>query len=538
MVASPIWPKEGLVLGTSNRPSARPATLSRPLLLFIVLALVAAACSSGETAPPSTDAGGTTAAPADTASAPAGDDQEGKSSAEIAVEEAQQYSGTTLDVMWSGGLQAVEIEEFTGPLWEELTGIKINVIPTNTPDQLANAITDHAAGTGSFDVLHAPAAVLVDLVQSGAAENLDPFVAKYMNPADLEDFHPLYAGLGDIDGSKFALFDDGDVIFMYYRTDVFEDAELQAAFKSEHGRDLAVPTTWEDLNTVAQFITDQRAPEMYGFGINRDSPNRLFNPQFQVNGGEFFDVENDMRALINSPAGVLTATQMREQNAAAPPGTESMSSGDSLALWLNGDVAMTFFWPPLGRWSAGIGSDDERLNFVPASTVKDVTGFALLPGDVSVHAGGFQLSVSADSDAKEAAYLFLQWVTSPEISLQRQMQPTSLRDAYRLSHFESSEYGNWFPGADRYVEAVGEAVDHAVLELSIPSGIEYGQALDQALADIFAGADPQTALDTAAAEWDRITDRIGVDVAREGWERFLTFPGATLDTTVAAQGLN
>ena len=40
----------------------------------------------------------------------------------------------------------------------------------------------------------------------------------------------------------------------------------------------------------------------------------------------------------------------------------------------------------------------------------------------------------------EAAYLFMQWVTSPPVSLVRTMLPYSLRDPYRLSHYKSELY--------------------------------------------------------------------------------------------------
>ena len=51
-----------------------------------------------------------------------------ESAAEIAVREAQQYSGTEINVFWEAGLQALGPQNFSGPLWEELTGIKVNII--------------------------------------------------------------------------------------------------------------------------------------------------------------------------------------------------------------------------------------------------------------------------------------------------------------------------------------------------------------------------------------------------------------------------
>ena len=58
------------------------------------------------------------------ASPPAG----AQNSAERAVEAAKQFAGITLNVTWEAGLQANDPLNFSGPMWEELTGIKINVV--------------------------------------------------------------------------------------------------------------------------------------------------------------------------------------------------------------------------------------------------------------------------------------------------------------------------------------------------------------------------------------------------------------------------
>src|SRR5262245_61214767 len=50
------------------------------------------------------------------------------SAAERAVEEAKKFAGTTLVVEWQSGLQALDPLNFSGPLWESLTGVKIKVV--------------------------------------------------------------------------------------------------------------------------------------------------------------------------------------------------------------------------------------------------------------------------------------------------------------------------------------------------------------------------------------------------------------------------
>lgn len=51
-----------------------------------------------------------------------------------AVEAAQKFRGITLNVTWNKGLMAKEVLLYSGPLWEKLTGIKINVVEQMIPD--------------------------------------------------------------------------------------------------------------------------------------------------------------------------------------------------------------------------------------------------------------------------------------------------------------------------------------------------------------------------------------------------------------------
>ena len=53
---------------------------------------------------------------------------------------------------------------------------------------------------------------------------------------------------------------------LYYRKDIFEDPKLKDAYQAKFNKELDVPKTWEDYAQVAQFITDQMAPNVYGAG--------------------------------------------------------------------------------------------------------------------------------------------------------------------------------------------------------------------------------------------------------------------------------
>ena len=122
---------------------------------------------------------------------------------------------------------------------------------------------------------------------------IDDYVEKYMNKADLEDYHPLYKSMPTYKGKRWGFFDDGDMFALYYRKDIFEDPKLMAAYQAKFGKPLEVPKTWDDYSQTAQFITDKFAPNVYGAAHFRKfgSPGNQYSflQQYRANGGKFFD---------------------------------------------------------------------------------------------------------------------------------------------------------------------------------------------------------------------------------------------------------
>ena len=142
-----------------------------------------------------------------------------------------------------------------------------------------------------------------------------------------------------------------------------------------------------------------------------------------------------MKATINNELGVKALQGMVDQNKLMPPGSEKGDFVQVLTSWLKGDVGMIITWPPIGRWSEGYGTQTEQLKWVPKTEVAGKVGYAVAPGGHSNLAGAYMLGVSPDSKNKEAAYLFIQWLTSKDISLERVKLPFALRDPYRESHY-------------------------------------------------------------------------------------------------------
>jgi multiple sugar transport system substrate-binding protein len=447
------------------------------------------------------------------------------SAADIAVEAANQYAGSKIVISYEAGLQAQD-GYFFGPQWTQLTGIEVEVVEVPFEEIFPTTMNEALAGTSSVDVINAVPAWLGDFAAAGALEPLDEYIAKYYPSDELEDIHPTYLNnwskVGDV---TYGIPDDGDVHIMYYRLDLFEDEENQSAFEEEYGYPLAPPKTWDEWNDMCAFFTAKYAPDIYGCAFQKKGQAyHWFHAVFRSLDGEFFDPET-MKAQVNNEIGVKTAETLLASIPNQPPGVVEWGFIEAFSAWMEGKLAMYISWPPPGRWSEGYGSQAEQLAWLPPTQVVGKVGYAIQPGGGEL-AAGFSLGVAANSQNKEAAYLFIQWLTSQDISLQRVMTPFALRDPYRLSHFDSALYKSQWTHAPEYLAVLKEGADTGYLDLGFIGSREYEEATEQAITAIYAGADVQETLDKLAADWDAITERVGVDKQREAYEKWAASPNA------------
>jgi multiple sugar transport system substrate-binding protein len=449
--------------------------------------------------------------------------------AKTAVEAAKQYAGTEITIVWEAGLQSLDPLNFSGPLWEKETGIKVKVIEVPVAEMFTKILQEHRAGSGAYDALNVIPSWMPDLVRAGALEQLDPYVDKYGFRDELKNIAPVYRdNQMTVDGKIYGFPDDGDVFVFYYRTDVLNDPKIQAGFKEKYGYDLPVPPkTWKEFDEVGAFITEATGGKPYGAGFFREQSygQFLFQERFRNEGGKFFDPDT-MKAAINSDVGVKVFKDWLAENEWMPPGVETWGFVENLAAFLQGDTAMTISWPPYGRWAAGYGTEQQALSWVPKSQIAGKVGYATSPGGHPQLAAGFALSIAASSRQKEPAYLFIQWLNSEDVSIQRVQLPYALRDPFRESHFVSEEYKSRWPQAPQYLEALKAGAVSGLLDLSLIQTDRYEEVLRQSVSRLWAGEDPQQILDDAAAAWDDITNKIGVDAQKAAYAEWAAKPNA------------
>ncbi|MCW5625821.1 MAG: extracellular solute-binding protein, partial [Burkholderiales bacterium] len=405
--------------------------------------------------------------------------------------------GKTITIVWEAGLQSLDPLNFSGPEWEKLTGCKVKVVEVPTAEMFTKIMQEYRAGTGAYDALNVIPAWMPDLVQAGALEQLDSYVDKYGYRAELQKIAPTYRdNQMTVNGKIYSFPDDGDVFVLYYRKDIFARDDLKKAFKAKHGYDLAVPKNWKQLDEMGAFLTEALKKEgIYGATFFREPPYTmyLFQERFRNEGGKFFDA--NMKATVNDAIGVRVFNEMRAENKWLPPGVEKFGFVENLAVFLKGQAAMTISWPPYGRFAAGYLANEKALDWVPKSQVAGKVGYAVTPGGHPQLAAGFTLSVASTSKNKEAAYLFIQWLNSEEISMKRVQLPYALRDPFRDSHFTDPGYLKLWPDAKEYLAALQAGSKTGLMDLSLIQTDKYEEALRQGVSRLWAGEDAKKILD-------------------------------------------
>ncbi|MBI1395119.1 MAG: extracellular solute-binding protein [Betaproteobacteria bacterium] len=439
-----------------------------------------------------------------------------ENAAQRAVEAAKPLcaGGKTISIVWEAGLQSLDPLNYSGPLWEKLTGCKVKVVEVPTAEMFTKIMQEYRAGTGAYDALNVVPSWMPDLVQAGALEQLDSYVDKYGYRDELKNIAPTYRdNQMTVNGKIYGFPDDGDVFIMYYRKDIFANPKLKREFKAKYKYDLAPPKTWQQFDEIGSFLTEKlKSKGIYGASLFRDPPYALFmfEERFRNEGGRFFD-GNTMKATVNSEIGVKALEGMRHENRFMPPGVEKFGFVENLAVFLKGQSAMTISWPPYGRFAAGYLANEKALDWVPKSQIAGKVGYALPPGGHPELALGFALSVASSSKQKELAYLLIQWLNSEEISNKRVQLPYALRDPFRNSHYTNPGYLKLWPDAKNYLATLKEASETGLLDLSLIQTDKYEEALRQGVSRLWAGDDPKAILDDVAKQWDSITQRVGVD---------------------------
>lgn len=424
------------------------------------------------------------------------------------------WQGVTINCAILAGSQSVVYAKVAED-FKKLTGCEVVIhdFPFNSlyDKQMIEAVSH----SGAFDVISPAQFWVGDFIATGFPEPLDNYMDKWPLE-DPDDIVGAYKDMGVWGGKTYTIVTDGDHFAVYYRKSWFEDEKEKNTFKKEYGYELSPPKTWEEFRQIAEFFTRDTDGDgnndIWGtaFMASRGELCFEFVQRFYSYGGEFFDTKT-MDARINSEAGIKAIKSIHEIMDYCPPGVMNMTFTENRDAFVQGKVAMIMNWPD-------IGGQSEKPEI--SKIVGDV-GYSLVPGAMvngrlnrnSLLAFGFCTMLSADSREKDAAYQFMRYFSSKDVSTWVISQSMGL-DAWRKSHFENPILLNSFPSAPAFYKNMLESMKIGVPDLRIPGAQKYydiiGVRVGEALSRTRRGTiDYQAVVDEIAKEWDEYTDQLG-----------------------------
>lgn len=434
----------------------------------------------------------------------------------------RRFAGTTINFLSENTAPTAAIAANLRP-FSELTGITVNVVSLELQALVQRAALDMAGGQAQYDVLYADPYQVLAPYSKGLAD-LRSFI-------DDPDYPELAVGVGDFiptqleaagtfggSGEIFALPYDAPTMIWQYRVDIFD--KYGERMRDELGFD---PTpgsnrTWQEYFQIADWFNDNVTEVAYGTGHQAKQHDSLmcdFSNVLWSYGGAYFENDEEVgligtvdpgKSLLRSEEAVEAASFYKSLVDIAHPGSRGWD-WDGVANALRaGQIAMT------PNWHENAASNEAAL--------PGLIDYAPLPRgpkrSANMYGGtGIAISESAQGARRGAAWLFLNWATSPDTQLSNLESSVGGGTPTRTSVYEMPdvEAATSRPSALPNMlttDAVTTAwqADYIGLRPKIPMWNECDTALFTELSRMLAGQQsPQDAMTRAADRIDQIVTR-------------------------------
>jgi multiple sugar transport system substrate-binding protein len=416
-------------------------------------------------------------------------------------------------------------------LWEELTGVPIEVAPVAPEDAIPQATQMAATRDGSQHIVQVDLHSVGDLAEAGLLLDLSENVGRYQ--PDWNDPEWGYIGgeqttqmFNYYQGRPYAVGSDGDYQLYVIRRDLWEDPQEQEAFEARYGYPLEPPRTWDQQGDMAEFFhrpdqgllgaTDLRSPA-WGW-IN--FVHRYVSTQNPV----AFYWDDEMNPLVNGEGGLKALNHLIETTRFGSPDALTWIWEQQYVNWGQGGAAQTVAFNNITKFMKDGGPFDvedfsaEQNTWAIPTPGWEVDGTLVRHTSIYFNAA-FGVNAFSPSEFHEALYLLLQWVASGPIYTWLTANPAGFQDPCKVSTLTDPLVRQTY--TERTVDVLGMTIPGAAPPITgqLQGAIEYIQALDINLQRALSGqAQPQAALDAIASDWNRITDRIGRDKQIESWQ--------------------
>ena len=299
------------------------------------------------------------------------------------------------------------------PDFTKATGIKVEFQKLVYSDMHQKLVTQLIGNSSYYNVLEVDFLWAGEFPEAGWLADLQPFVDK--TGFDLKPFIPSMMDLvGTHKGKLYQIPMYNYSMGIVYRTDLLNDPKLKDEYKKETGKELALPTTLADYVEVSKFMGKNAGVAGSAMQSQRGDPNSMeFSNYLFANGGRYLD-ENGKVALDSPEAVKALELYVDNIQHGGQKGALSAQLDDTFRVMCDGKAwSMVTYWWMLPQ----VDSKDACPNAAGKVALSVMPG-----GHGESGAWGWAIPKNETPALQDAAWKFITWVQSKEISQQRAMQ--------------------------------------------------------------------------------------------------------------------
>ncbi|WP_282035830.1 extracellular solute-binding protein [Saccharicrinis aurantiacus] len=244
-------------------------------------------------------------------------------------------------------------ESAIAKIWQKFKDItacplELELVPLDLHPLYEEIIVKGGLKKGDWDITFINTDWITEAVKDGHVEKLDAYIKRSAPDSYPENWSSSLLQMQEFDASVYGLPMHNGPECLIYRKDLFESRIEKEAFKIKYGRELAVPSTWDEFSEVAEFF--QRPDKsIYGtvFAAYPDGHNTVFDfcLQLWTRGGEL--ITKDGSIILNSEQAIVGMEYYRSilcNSAIIHPKSRDFDSVQSGMAFANGEVAMMVNW--------------------------------------------------------------------------------------------------------------------------------------------------------------------------------------------------
>ncbi len=285
----------------------------------------------------------------------------------------------TLKVLVEGG--GLQLQQEAAKLFEEQTGNKVEFIEVPYTGVFDRLSAEMASGGTGFDV------ATIDVVWIPRfAPFAEPLDALFTDDVKADLFPSLLAD-GQWDGHFVGMPTWANTEILFYRKDMFENPEEQAAFKEKFSYDLKAPTTWQEFTDAAIFFTRDTdgdgTVDFYGTDAKGGPGGADVDWMTSVlqAGSPGVVLDKDKNIIIDNEAhlaGLSYYVSHHCEYNVTPPNVLEVDWGAAQNLFYQGKTAMTRFWGHAYRLTPEESTVDGLVGVAPM--LSGEAGIGAIPG--------------------------------------------------------------------------------------------------------------------------------------------------------------